>query len=148
MINKLQQSKWIEKRYSPLTAKNIYKQIEYFELNNEDSWDESVRKKYLPLDSGKITKAKQLIIHLKKYGKSNRKSLTEVKLASVVKKLVDEGVIEKSVEKIPTSTKMIYQEESKINELSENQKKFIKVVRPSLSRKSKFKVFLLHGITL
>ena len=147
VINKLQQSKWIEKRYSPLTAKNIYKQIEYFKLNNEDSWDESVRKKYLPLDSGKITKAKQLIIHMKKYGKSNRKSLTEVKLASVVKKLVDEGVIEKSVEKIPTSTKMIYQEESKINKLSENQKKFIKVVRPSLSRKSKFKVFLLHGIT-
>jgi len=148
VINKLQQLKWVEKRYLPPDPKNIHKHKEYFLLTDSKKWDETLRQKYLPLDSGRATKAKQLIAHLEKSGKSSRKALTEKSFsAAVIKKLVDEGVVQKLIEEAEKPTDLIYKEEIQIKELSANQKKFIEIVAPFLRKESEFKVFLLHGIT-
>lgn len=148
VINKLQQLKYLEKRYLPPEKKSVHKMAEYFLLADYGNWNETIRQKYMPLDSGRLTKAKQLIIHLKESGKSERKDLSKAGFnAATIKKLVDEGAIQKLVEKADTSIDLIYKEDTKVKELSANQKKFVDIVSPNLVQKSQFKVFLLHGIT-
>jgi len=148
VINKLQKLRLIEKSYSVPKPKKIYKSIEYFDLLDVKEWDEKARSKYLADGSGKITKAKQLIALLKKDGRKDRKSLTSARFhSSVIKKLIEDGVIRKIVEETPTQPNIIYKEEQGVKELSEDQKKFLEVVDPFIDKKCAFKVFLLHGIT-
>ncbi len=114
----------------------------------EKEWNDAAREKYLPLDSGRITKAKQLIVHLRKFGKTDRKDLRKADFnSSVIRKLVEQKVIQRIVEQTPSEKNLIYREDINVRELSENQKKFIDGVIPFLARQSEFKVFLLHGIT-
>lgn len=148
VINKLQQAQLLEKRYSPPSPKNIHRTVEYFVLEREQKWDESARTKYLPLEDGRPTKAKQLIAYLRNHGKTERGQLKEARFNStVIKTLVEEKVLRVIREEVSTENPLIYKEDNKVKELADNQKEFLDTVRPYLREEFEFKVFLLHGIT-
>lgn len=146
-VHKLRRIGAVVTRYTPPQLKKIYKTIDFFRLLPAADWSESAKKKYAG-ETTRRSKAHDLIDFLSEGNFVDRSELREVGFDStIIKKLTDEGVLDREEREIFRAQVQHFQEDIKSVELSDEQQEFVSDAEPFLGESHKFQPFLLHGIT-
>lgn len=148
--HKLRKLGFIETRYIPPRARKIYKTIDVFALQPQESWSAAAREKYLENDQKKHERACNLIAFIKSQNNEppTRQQLKEERFsAGLIKRLEGEAVIRREEKKVYREQELHFREEKKTFELSDEQREFIATVLPFIDEEPQHRTFLLHGIT-
>ncbi len=147
-VHLLKKRRLIETRYTPPKVKKVYKTIDFFKLRPQDQWSDTAKTKYLNGQSKRYARALELIGHIRDNGSASRPDLKEARFsAGLIKRLLEEQVLECWEEEIFRSQESPFQEANKSIQLTEAQQDFTEKVLPFIKEKPAHKTFLLHGIT-
>jgi len=147
LLQNLKRKNLIEIDYFSPRVKNIYRVLEYFEINDKSEWLANLDQ--LQTEGQKrISASEKLLRFLRHNGKCSRKQLRDAGFQSrTIKSLQEKGVVLRTEQKNHRIQKNVFEEEFKELVLSEKQNKFIQKVTPFITKNPQFKPFLLHGIT-
>jgi primosomal protein N' (replication factor Y) len=147
LLQNLKRKSMIEIDYFSPMVKNIYRILEFFEINENSEWfamPDQRQAKSLK----RISASEKLIEFLRKNGKCSRKQLRDAGFQScTIKSLHKKGVLLKTEQKNLRIQKNIFEEEYKELVPSDKQKDFIQKVAPFITTNPQYRPFLLHGIT-
>ncbi|NOX36935.1 MAG: primosomal protein N' [Calditrichaeota bacterium] len=147
-IQKLKRSGLIETRYRVPRQRRIRKIEKRYTLRTESEWPESIREKYQDRSSKKYQATFRLLDFLRGKEPLSIRQFQDAGFSpALVRRLAAEGVLSIQEVEVPREQSVIFQEEGTEIRLTDEQQRFIEMVRPYLIENPDYQPFLLHGIT-